>query len=51
MIDEAARIALGPNLAPGRLVVAVSSGMPVTATSTPLMSLVYLRRMKDSAPP
>jgi hypothetical protein len=51
MIDDAARIARGPKRAPGRLVVAVSSGTPMTATSTPLMSRVYLRRMNDSTPP
>ncbi len=50
MIDDAARIARGPNRAPGRLVVAVSSGTPVTATSTPVRSLVYLRRMNEVMP-
>ena len=50
MVD-AARIALGPNLDPGLFVVAVSSGTPVTARSTPVMSLVYLRRMNDTTPP
>ena len=40
----------GPKRVPGRLVVAVSSGTPVTATSTPLRSFVYLRRMNDVTP-
>ena len=43
-------VARGPNRAPGRLVVAVSSGTPVITRSTPPSSRVYLRRMKDSAP-
>ena len=50
MMVDAARIARGPNLAPGRLVVAVSSGTPLTTRSTPLRSRVYLRRMNETAP-
>ena len=49
-LRNAARIARGPNRAPGRLVVAVSSGTPVTAISTPASSCVYLRRMNETTP-
>ncbi len=37
-------------IAPGRLVVAMSRGTRETATSTPVRSLVYFRRMNDNTP-
>jgi hypothetical protein len=46
----AARMAAGPKRAPGRFVVAMSRGTPETATSTPVRSLVYFRRMNDKTP-
>ena len=51
IIDEALRIARGPKRAPGRLVVAVSNGTPMTATSTPSRAVTYLRRMNEVTPP
>ncbi len=47
---EALRMAAGPKRVPGRLVTIRSRGMPLTATSASLKSLVYLRRMKLSTP-
>jgi hypothetical protein len=47
---DALRMAAGPKRAPGRLLVARSSGTPLTAMSTPFKSRLYLRRMKLRAP-
>ena len=51
LLDRPELVPTGPTPEPGLCVVAVSSGTPVTARSTPVMSLVYLRRINDTTPP
>ena len=47
---EALRIASGPNRAPGRRLVAVSNGTPMTATSTSSSEVTYGQRAKVRTP-